>query len=690
MNRPARILCLCVLLINCAAPSHAATVSSTDSRAPKQLRWRNATIKIALSTSLANPGSNFKLGSDVTTAVKRALARWSKLTNIKFVLVESTAQSVSPANAGDGVNLITIADTPINSAIFGGRGMTGRTRVFYDEETGTISEADIVINPHPVSVEGLPLQFSTDGSHGTYDLESTFTHEIGHLLGLDHSPVVAATMHPHQALNGLYGQKAFSGRTLSEDDLTRVRAIYQPDETAGVVEGRISRTLSPGASSMLPVWVEDSNSGRLIAGTFASIAGEYRFAELAPSTYRVVTSFASPERQEVSDRSEDRKFERELGAGEKITVNFSGPAANRFLNPRFVGMNGDLSTMPIPARAGNTLTIHLAGEGMDQMTIAGLSITSPYFKVVPGSLFRESFRTPFPVISFGVKIAANAPVGDYSIRLQSSLGEVAHLAGAITIDPGAESSFANPVDDATFFVRQHYQDFLGREPDPAGLDYWVAQLEQCGDNSECRRRQQLGISAAFLAENEFQRKASFIYHLYQAGLNRRPTFAEFSADRALVKDMQSEQNRLELVLDFVQRDEFRKLFPDEMDGKEFIESLFHGVMQTARVDLSVERRRLVAMYDGSVTGRAAILHRIASDNDLAKATRDEVFVLMQYFGYLLRDPEESDYRRRVTLLASRGPSDPSAYASASCGFLNSPEYQSRFSLRAAHTIGECK
>jgi hypothetical protein len=47
----------------------------------------------------------------------------------------------------------------------------------------------------------------------------------------------------------------------------------------------------------------------------------------------------------------------------------------------------------------------------------------------------EEFGTPYPVISFKIAVAPNAPPGEYSIRLQSPSGELAYLAGALTIDP---------------------------------------------------------------------------------------------------------------------------------------------------------------------------------------------------------------------------------------------------------------
>jgi hypothetical protein len=34
----------------------------------------------------------------------------------------------------------------------------------------------------------------------------------------------------------------------------------------------------------------------------------------------------------------------------------------------------------------------------------------------------------------------------------------------------------NPIDCAEFFVRQHYLDFLSREPDPTGLAFWTNEI----------------------------------------------------------------------------------------------------------------------------------------------------------------------------------------------------------------------
>src|ERR1041384_1642747 len=71
----------------------------------RKIHWPRKTIEDSLSTSLLSPGANVKPDSDVVGAARRALARWSSLSNINFAVTWSPVASVSPAEAGDGVNL---------------------------------------------------------------------------------------------------------------------------------------------------------------------------------------------------------------------------------------------------------------------------------------------------------------------------------------------------------------------------------------------------------------------------------------------------------------------------------------------------------------------------------------------------------------------------------------------------------
>lgn len=614
-----------------------------------QIRWEKRRISVALSSSLNTPGPNFKLGSDVVGAVRGALARWEGTTNISFVETLSNSQSIS-ADKADGISLITIADTQENNSIFSSAEMTGRTRVFYDPETGAISEADISINPHPALSDGTPVQFSTDGTPGTYDLESTFTHEIGHLLGLDHSAILASTMQARQALNGLFGLPAFTGRTLSEEDRERVRSRYGPRDSDGTKEGKVSANLAGKQ-----IWAEHIATGRVVGASAVSDDGRYRIDAILPGQYRI--------RVDQPDQ---------------------------FLNPRFLGINGELSSVALPLEAGKSFRIYLGGEGVDQVPETAISINSPYFKVEPDSLNREQFGATFPVISFELRVAASTPFGDYSIRLQSNMGEVAYLPGGITIDPGVHASTVNPLDDPRFFVSQQYKDVLGRDPEPNGLEYWASQLEQCGSDGGCIRSRRLAISNAFFAEGEFQSTSSFVYGLYKA-IGRRPVFDEFNKDRKLMLDAVGgiESKRQRLALDFVARPEFAGKYPARLTAEEFVNSLRAENLQKNGVDVLSERAALLALFDGSEAGRAAILSRLVASPVFVRAEYHRTFVLMQYFAYLRRDPDEAGYNFWVNALQNKLAREADAFRTVACAFLNSTEYQSRFGMVLSQTGSEC-
>lgn len=422
--------------------------------AKRQVRWTKKAIPIAVSTSLALPNASIKAGSDVAGAIHGALATWSIAANINFVEANSNVQSISPVDRPDGLNLITIAATSENLAIFGNESSPARTRVFYDAKTGEISEADIVINPYAYSVVGAPLEFSTDGTPGTYDLQSTLTHEIGHLLGLNHSSVIGATMNATQALNGTFGLPAMSERTLSESDLAAVKSIYGSRADTGSIDGRILNnqqgTLLPAARAQ--VWIEDAASGRVMASGVTNSTGAFNIAGIVPGLYRVMTEYLNA--NESADESLSLDSTRRQSGQSFRTVEIAGGlrvAANKnaqvnyilvppqnspvTLNPRFAGLNSELSTVPIPATRGTTLTVYLSGDEVDQVPGTGLLVTSPYLTVNPASLRSHQFGGPAPVISFDVTIALDAPAGEYSIRLQSNSGEVACLVGVLVIGP---------------------------------------------------------------------------------------------------------------------------------------------------------------------------------------------------------------------------------------------------------------
>lgn len=442
MRRSITALVLFIFSLGWVVPVRAYTLQYTDSSAAVQIKWPGKTIKIALSSSLNSPPANIKAGSDVVGAARRALAHWAEAANVQFIETSADALSIS-ASGGDQISLITVADTPENRAVFASADRTGRTRVFYDPVAGTITEADVVINP--------AAQFSTDGTPGTYDLEATLTHEIGHVLGLEHSSEVGAAMQPRQGTNGLYEQAAVSSRTLSLDDRAGAHALYGSHENFGTIAGTITDADGVAAEGA-HVWAEEVSTGRVVAGNTTLANGSYRIEGLPPGQYRLVTQYSSnhavdteadfvkgayaglEDAQEAFATAESQ-HQLNIAAGATVQQNVSLEQGSATLKPRVFGSNGHLSTIAVPINQGRRYTVFVGGEGVDQIPGSGINVTSPFIKVNPASLTLQSgINYQYPIISFDVEVDAEAPLGDYSVRLQSKTGEVAYISGGLTID----------------------------------------------------------------------------------------------------------------------------------------------------------------------------------------------------------------------------------------------------------------
>jgi Carboxypeptidase regulatory-like domain len=476
-------------------------------------------------------------------------------------------------------------------------------------------------------------------------------------------------------------------------------------EAMGAIEGKLTNSTLGGYPVPLAgahVWVEESGSGRVVASGTTTANGNYRIESIPAGQYRVLTeyvdgptaaevpaggvqiSLASSTRGPKAFRSVELRNRVRLRADATTRINFvmvppqSGPP---LLKPRLLGTNGDLSATPLPAEPGKKMTIYVGGEGVDQVPISGISVTSPFMSIDPDSLTLEQFGTSFPVIGFDVTVAANASFGDYSIRLQSNSGEVAYLPGGVTIDPGVNSSAANPADDSRFFVSQHYRDFLGREPNQASANKWITELGNCGSDADCARGRRLDVSAGFV-ETEFFESWSFIYRVYKAALGRRPTLAEFNSDRLqiLTAPEASENSSLAFAKAFVVRPEFLRRYAANIKAEKFMDQLMSSMLQTSAVDLFSERGSLAPLYDGTNTGRAEILQRLANHPTFVKEEFSKAFVLAHYFAYLRREPDESGHKFWLTTLDGKTGYDSPAHRAMVCAFISSAEYQSRFGM----------
>jgi hypothetical protein len=262
-------------------------------------------------------------------------------------------------------------------------------------------------------------------------------------------------------------------------------------------------------------------------------------------------------------------------------------------------------------------------------------------------------------------------------RSFSLLGNKTDATFTATRDPNSEG---NAIDTPEYFVRQHYLDFLGREPDEAGFNFWSDQILSCGSDAACAERRTINVSAAYFLSVEFQQTGGFIDGLYRASLGRRSQYAEFMPDAAVVAQNvvvgsgdwagQLATNKQAFLAAWVQRSAFR--------------AAYDGLTNTAYVDMLIshapgfngDRDALVSGLSSGSLSRAAVLGAVVENEGFVNAKRNQAFVMMQYFGYLRRDPDESGYQFWLNKLNQfSGNFEQAEMVKA---FLVSGEYRNRF------------
>jgi len=252
----------------------------------------------------------------------------------------------------------------------------------------------------------------------------------------------------------------------------------------------------------------------------------------------------------------------------------------------------------------------------------------------------------------------------------------------------ASSSLQNSIDDPRFFVRQQYLDFLNREPDTGGFDYWTGLITSCpSGDAKCINSKRVTVSAAFFIEQEFQDTGSFVYRFYKGSLGRPPAYDEFVSDRSrVIGGTALEASKVAFAETWTQRPEFLDKYPATLSSAQFVDALLQTVKQTSTVDLTSQRQTFVNQLQATGGTRGQVIRAVIDTQAFQKAEYNRAFVLMQYFGYLRRDPDTAGYQFWLDILNNRVANN---YRSMVCAFITSAEYQLRFGSAVTRTDAVC-
>ncbi len=237
----------------------------------------------------------------------------------------------------------------------------------------------------------------------------------------------------------------------------------------------------------------------------------------------------------------------------------------------------------------------------------------------------------------------------------------------LRLRPGTNTPIT--INDSDFFVNQQYVDFLNRFPDQSGFNFWINQITGCGSNQACIDGQRDNTSGAFFLSIEFQETGFLVQRLYRAAYGESTgtsTFggshpisvpvvrrSEFLPDTLQIgqgviigqpgADLLLEANKVAFVNAFVARARFTTAYPASLTPAQFVDNL----NTTAGNPLTQpEEDALAGQLTAGTKTRAEVVRAVAEDSDLTNAEKNKAFVLMQYLGYLRRDPnagQDTDY-----------------------------------------------
>ncbi len=363
---------------------------------------------------------------DAVSMVADAFATWSNIpdANIRF---ESRGMTNDVSTTADGRIIVSLADD-----LFRDQGALAMTTYTFARDSGHFTDADIMIDPALLN--------------GKFNVQMALQHEIGHVLGLDHSGVISAVMYP-------YVSNGDVPATFDSDDRIAIANSYprnDPTLAGATITGRVVGDSGGIFGAQVVVM---SDRGQPITTALTTPDGEFILTGVPAGSYRI---YAEPLDGPV-DPASLRGSWRDARAESFPTLFFSdtplavqngkvygnlvvSPSGPTRLNPKWIGACAttshtmSLASTPATITPGQTVKLAVGGDGFT----SGMT----EFEVLNPSVRRVSnFEWSSNYVTAHFEVAGDAIAGSAVILVKSG-NETATLTGALKVHRTAKGRAA--------------------------------------------------------------------------------------------------------------------------------------------------------------------------------------------------------------------------------------------------------
>ncbi len=516
------------------------------------------------------------------------------------------------------------------------------------------------------------------------------------------------------------GNQSSAVVTIVDDDQAAslsINDVAQTEGNSGTTNFSFSVTLSPGSAQTVTVDYAAVSDTAILGTDFQPSSGTLTFGP--GETQKSITVLVNGDTTQEPDRTFFVNLSKPNGGvtiskaqGTGTIINDDGvqPAKIQFDQSSYNAQEG-LGALTIKVtRSGDTsgaATVDYATNDTfpgDCSQVTGVALAKCDYATTGGRLQFAAGETSKPIVVSIVDDGYVEGNETFTLSLSNPVGMSLGSPATTTITiVDNDQTASNPLDNNSFFVRQQYLDFLQREPERAGLQFYMDILNGCHPaDPECSNYTRGALSGNFFRSPEFGRKGAYIANLFNVVIGQRPKIVAELADPTKVErphygeflddlfmlstpnddPLLTEQKKDQLASVWLGRAEVQAILPGSLSNQQFVQKLEN----IAGVSLANESTLIANLNNGSRT-RAQVLRAVAESNEVITKFYIPNFVTMEYLGYLRRDPEDchlsSDPENCGYIFHNNRFNTPGANPDLIeniivRGFIESPEYRRRF------------